>query len=421
MTTTHEAPTYTGTGQAYPGAGQWYPGQEYPGQGYPGGPWHGPAGPGGPGGPYGYGGGGQGPGRPGHRWRHRFALATVAVVAGLGTFFGLLAATASSRSGTLTTAQIASQTDPALVDIVSSLGLQQAESAGTGLVLTPSGEILTNNHVIKGATAIRVTDIGNGHTYRAKVVGYDQSRDIAVLQLVGASGLQTAALGDSASVHSGDKVVALGNAGGKGGTPSVAVGRVAGLNASIMASDQGAGTVERLTGLIHHTAPIQPGDSGGPLVNSDGKVIGIDTAASASTGFQFQANQRTQAVAIPINAAVTLAHQIAARQASATVHIGATGLLGVGVMSADQAAANGVPAGSGAVVQQAIPGTPAARAGITGGDVIVAAGGHRVSGPNGLQAALERFHPGNRVSVTWADQFGQTHSATVTLANGPAQ
>ena len=126
---------------------------------------------------------------------------------------------------------------------MSNLGLQQAESAGTGLVLTPSGEILTNNHVIKGATAIKVRDIGNGHTYPAKVVGYDQSRDIAVIQLVGASGLQTAALGDSSTVKAGDKVVALGNALGKGGTPSVAVGHVAGLGASIMASDAGAGTV----------------------------------------------------------------------------------------------------------------------------------------------------------------------------------
>jgi len=411
MTTTHEPPTYAGPGQEYPG----------PGQAYPGSPWHGPAGPGGPGGPYGYGGGGQGPGRPVRRWRHRFALATVAVVAGLGTFFGLLAATASSRSGTLTTAQIATQTDPGLVDIVSNLGLQQAESAGTGLVLTPSGEVLTNNHVIKGATAIKVTDIGNGRTYPAKVVGYDQSRDIAVLQLVGASGLQTAALGDSSSVQAGDKVVALGNALGKGGTPSVAVGHVAGLNSSIMASDEGAGTAERLTGLIHHTAPIQPGDSGGPLVSTTGKVIGIDTAASASAGFQFQPAQRTQAFAIPINAAIALAHQIEAGQASDTVHIGATGLLGVGVMSADQAAANGISAGSGAVVQQAIAGTPAARAGITGGDVITAAGGHRVSGPNGLQSALERYHPGDRVTITWSDQSGQTHSATMVLANGPAQ
>lgn len=403
MTMTYDPRTYAGPGEEQPGS-----------------PWHGPEGPGGPGGPHGYGGGGDGR-PPAGRWRHRFGLAAVAVVAGLGTFFGLLTATGPSSSAVLTTKQIAAQTDPALVDIVSNLGLQGAESAGTGLVLTPSGEVLTNNHVIKGATSIRVTDVGNGRSYPAKVVGYDQSKDIAVLQLVGASGLQTVALGNSSSAKVGDKVVALGNAGGQGGTPSVAVGRIASLNAAISASDAGAGTVERLTGLIHHNAPIQPGDSGGPLVNTAGKVIGIDTAASAAAGFQFQPSARTQAFAIPIDQAVVLARQIEAGQASATVHIGRTGLLGVGVMSVGQAAANGISAGSGAVVEQALPGTPAARAGITGGDVIIAAGGHRVAGPNGLQAALERFHPGNRVSVTWMDQAGATHSATVVLANGPAQ
>ena len=404
MTMIYDPPTYADPGQTPPGA-----------------PWHGPAGPGGPGGTYGYGGGGEGPGQPTRRWRHRFGLASVAVVAGLGTFFGLLVATASSRPAVLTTAQIAAQTDPGLVDVVSTLGLQQAESAGTGLVLTPSGEVLTNNHVIKGATAIKVRDIGNGRTYAAKVVGYDQTRDIAVLQLQGASGLQTAALGDSSTAKVGDKVVALGNALGKGGTPAVAVGHIASLNASIVASDEGAGTAERLSGLIHHNAPIQPGDSGGPLVSNTGKVIGIDTAASAATGFQLQTNSRTQAFAIPINGAVALARQIEAGQASDTIHIGPTGLLGVGVMSASQAASSGVSAGSGAVVEQALPGTPAARAGITGGDVIVAAGGHRITSPSGLQAALERFHPGNSVSITWSDQVGQTHSATLVLANGPAQ
>jgi len=367
MTMIYDPPTYADPGQTPPGA-----------------PWHGPAGPGGPGGTYGYGGGGEGPGQPTRRWRHRFGLASVAVVAGLGTFFGMMIATASSRPAVLTTAQIAAQTDPGLVDVVSTLGLQQAESAGTGLVLTPSGEVLTNNHVIKGATAIKVRDIGNGRTYPAKVVGYDQSRDIAVIQLQGASGLQTAALGDSSTAKVGDKVVALGNALGKGGTPAVAVGHIAGLNASIVASDEGAGTSERLTGLIHHNAPIQPGDSGGPLVSNTGKVIGIDTAASASTGFQFQTNTRTQAFAIPINGAVALAQQIEAGQASDTVHIGPTGLLGVGVMSAGQAASS-------------------------------------VTSPAGLQAALERFHPGNSVNITWQDQSGQTHSATVVLANGPAQ
>jgi S1-C subfamily serine protease len=403
MTMIYEPPTYAGSGQTPPGS-----------------PWHGADGPGGPGGPYGYGGGGQGPGQPVRRWRHRFTLAAVAVVAGLGTFFGLLTATASSHSAVLTTAQIAAQTDPGLVDVMTNLGLQQARAAGTGIVLTQSGEILTNNHVIKGATSIKVRDIGNGRTYSAKVVGYDQSRDIAVIQAVGASGLQTAALGDSSSVKAGDKVVALGNALGKGGTPSVAVGHVAGLGASITASDEGSGTSEQLTGLIHHTAPIQPGDSGGPLVSNTGKVIGIDTAASGS-GFQFQQSARTQAFAIPINGAVALAHQIEAGQASATIHLGPTGLLGVGVQSADQAASSGISAGSGAVVAQALPGTPAERAGITGGDVIIAAGGHMVTSPSGLQSALEPFHPGGHVSITWTDQTGQNHTATVVLANGPAQ
>ena len=403
MTMIYEPPTYAGPGQTPPGS-----------------PWHGADGPGGPGGPYGYGGGGQGPGQPVRRWRHRFTLAAVAVVAGLGTFFALLTATASSRPAVLTTAQISSQTDPGLVDVMTNLGLQQAQAAGTGIVLTQSGEILTNNHVIKGATSIKVRDIGNGRTYSAKVVGYDQSRDIAVIQAVGASGLQTAALGDSSSVKVGDKVVALGNALGKGGTPSVAVGHVAGLGASITASDEGSGTSEQLTGLIHHTAPIQPGDSGGPLVSNTGKVIGIDTAASGS-GFQFQQSARTQAFAIPINGAVALAHQIEAGQASATIHLGPTGLLGVGVQSADQAASSGISAGSGAVVEQALPGTPADRAGITGGDVIIAAGGHMVSSPSGLQSALEPFHPGGHVSITWTDQTGQNHTATVVLANGPAQ
>jgi len=343
-------------------------------------------------------------------------------VAGLGTFFGLMAVTASSGNTILTTAQVATQTDPGLVDVVSTLGLQHAASAGTGLVLTPSGEILTNNHVIKGATSIRVTDIGNGRTYPAKVVGYNQSKDIAVLQLVGASGLQTVALGDSSTVKVGDKVVALGNAGGKGGTPSVAVGKVAGLGAAINASDGGAGTVEHLTGLIRHSAPIQPGDSGGPLVSNTGKVIGIDTAGSSSAGFQFQGgqSQATQAFAVPINEAVAVAHQIEAGQASATVHIGATGILGVGVTPADQAAANGVPTGAGAVIAQVVPGMPADRAGLAAGDVITSAGGHQISSPSALQAAMEGHHPGDSVRIGWTDQFGQTHFATLILANGPA-
>jgi S1-C subfamily serine protease len=379
-------------------------------------PWFGPGDPAGPGGPPGYG-GGEGPGNPTRRFRRGLLVTGVAGAAALAAFWGLSAAGVTSGSKVLTTSQIATQTDPGLVDIYTTLGYQQAQAAGTGMVLTSSGEVLTNNHVINGATSITARDIGNGRTYQAKVVGYDHSHDIAVIQLQGASGLQTVTLGDSGSASSGQKVVALGNALGKGGTPAVATGHIASLGASITASDEGAGTSEQLTGLIHHNAGIQPGDSGGPLVDTAGQVIGINTAASQGTQFQ---GQQTQAFAIPINQAKSIAGQIEAGTSSTTVHIGPTGLLGVQIMSADSAAANGIQAGAGATVAGVVSGTPAAGAGLTQGDVIVSVDGQSVSSPEQLQSALGQHHPGDSVTIGWQDQAGQTQSAAVVLANGPA-
>ena len=380
-------------------------------------PWPGSAGPGGPDGPAGYGGWGDGPRKPGRRFRHPAMLAATALVFGLGSFFVVKTSGIASPDPVLTTAQIAAKTDPSLVDINTNLGLQGGAAAGTGQVLTSNGEVLTNNHVIAGATSIKATDIGNGRTYTAKVVGYNQTKDIAVIQLQGASGLQTADLGNSSSTAVGQKVVAVGNALGKGGTPSVVAGHITGLNASITAQDEGAATSENLTGLIHHNAPIQPGDSGGPLVNNHGQVVGINTAASS--GFQFQSGA-TQAFAIPINEAMAIASQIVAGHSSSTVHIGATGLLGVQITPANNAAANGIQAGSGAAVAGVVSGTPAAQTGLAAGDVITTAGGHLVTSPKTLQAALEQLHPGDSVTIGWTDQAGQTHTATVTLINGPA-
>ena len=379
-------------------------------------PWFGPGDPAGPGGPPGYG-GGEGPGNPTRRFRRGLLVVGLAGAAALAAFWGLSAAGVTSGSKVLTTSQIATQTDPGLVDINTTLGYQQARAAGTGMVLTSSGEVLTNNHVINGATSITARDIGNGRTYQAKVVGYDHSHDVAVLQLQGASGLQTVTLGDSGSASSGQKVVALGNALGKGGTPAVATGHIARLGASITASDEGAGTSEQLTGLIHHNAGIQPGDSGGPLVNTAGQVIGINTAASQGTQFQ---GQQTQAFAIPISQAKSIAGQIEAGTSSTTVHIGPTGLLGVQIMSAGSAAANGIQTGAGANVAGVVAGTPAAGAGLTQGDVIVSVDGQSVSSPEQLQSALGQHHPGDSVTIGWQDQTGQTQSASVVLANGPA-
>jgi S1-C subfamily serine protease len=395
----------------------------YGGPDYPGGPGGYGGGPGGyGGGPAGYGEGPQGRGGRTRRLRRVVLLAGVAVLAGAGAFFGMNAATGSAPHTALTTSEITAQADPGLVDVVSTLGYQQAEAAGTGQVLTSSGEVLTNNHVIEGATSISVTDIGNGHTYQAKVVGYDQSKDIAVLQLEGASGLKTVSLGNSGTAAVGQSVVAIGNAGGQGGTPSVVTGQITALNQSITASDQGSGTSEQLSGLIEDNADIQAGDSGGPLLNSYGQVIGIDTAASSGTGFEFQSqqSQATQAFAIPINEALSTASQIEAGDASSTVHIGATGFLGVEVMSSSNAASQGVQTGSGAAVAGFTQGSVAQSAGITAGDVITSVDGQAVSSPTALQAAMEQHHPGDKVTIGWTDQSGQTHSATVTLASGPA-
>jgi S1-C subfamily serine protease len=366
--------------------------------------------------PPGYGEGPSGPRRgPARRARFRLLILVVAFAVGAATFLGLQPSSAS------TTAQIAAKVSPGLVDVVSTLGYQQARAAGTGMVLTSSGTVLTNNHVIQGATSIAVTDIGNGRTYQAKVEGYDRSHDIAVLQLQGAAGLQTVDLGDSADAAVGQRVVALGNAGGKGGAPSVAEGHIVGLGASITAAEASTGTSEQLTDLIHHNADIQPGDSGGPLVNSAGEVIGVDTAASS--GFRLESGQtqaHTQAFAIPVNEAVSIARQIEAGTGSASVHIGATAFVGVQIMSASNAVSNGVPDGSGAVVAGILPKSPAEAAGLAAGDVITSVAGQPVSSPEVLQAVLGQHHPGDRATVSWTSQSGQTQSASITLTTGPA-
>ncbi len=376
-----------------------------------------------------------------HRGRHALGLAATAVVAAavgaglaVGLSHGSTAGTDSASSTSnevLSTAQIASKTDPALVDVVSTLGYTQGDEAeGTGIVLTSNGEILTNNHVINGATSISVTDIGNGKTYKATVVGYDESSDIAVLQLSGASGLATANIGDSSTVAVGNSVVALGNAGGAGGTPSVAAGSVVALNQSITASDESSGTSENLTGLIETNADIQPGDSGGPLVNSHGQIVGIDTAASSSyqfggygnggyggygnggSGSDGSSDSATQGYTIPIDTAMSIAREIEAGQGSSTVHIGATAFIGLSIDTTNQYS-NGV------LLEGVEQGSAAAAAGITGGDLITAINGQAVSTGTQISEALIPLHPADKISISWEDTSG-THTQTITLTTGPA-
>ncbi|MGA3218348.1 MAG: trypsin-like peptidase domain-containing protein [Acidimicrobiales bacterium] len=363
-----------------------------------------------------------------HRRHRRAAGAAVtlaAAVAGIGVghvmLGGSAANTASTADVTLSVAQVEAKVDPVLVDVVSTLDYGQGEAAGTGIVLTSSGEVLTNNHVVEGATSIEVTDIGNGKTYRAAVVGYDASADIAVIKLQGASGLKTASLANASTVAVGESVVAIGNAGGVGGTPSAATGTVTALGQSITASDETSGSAEQLANLVETDAAIQPGDSGGPLVNVRGQVVGIDTAGSSTFQFQLAGSQNasgTDGYAIPMNEALSIAKQIESGKSSSSVHIGASAFLGVEVASSSAYFSSG-PTTSGATVVGVVSGSPAAEAGLASGDTITSVGGHAVTSSSSLRAVMDRFHPGQKVSVSWLDQYGNSYKATVELATGP--
>ena len=344
-------------------------------------------------------------------------------------------------SGPSDVSAIAKKVDPGLVDIDTTLGYQQEEAAGTGIVLTSTGEVVTNNHVIDGATTISVTDVGNGKTYSASVVGYNRTKDIAVLQLHGASGLNTATIGNSSSVSVGEDIVGIGNAGGTGGTPSAAGGTVTALNQSITASDEGDATSEQLTELIETNADIQPGDSGGSLVDTSGDVLGIDTAASA--GFSFQSSGQSsgnQGYAIPINEPITIAKEIEAGTSSSTVHIGATAFLGVEVAQSTCGGNTGGGSGfgfggggfggnsgsgssssSGALICSVITSSPAQESGLADGDTITSVNGQSVTSPGALTNLLGPFHPGDKVTIGWTDTSGNTHTASVQLSSGPPQ
>lgn len=198
---------------------------------------------------------------------------------------------------------------PALVTIVARLPAQHAAGAGTGIVLTSDGEVLTNYHVIAGGSTIRATVGGTGEAYPASVVGVDRRHDVAVLRLRGASGLRVARLGDSSTVRPGEPVAAIGGADGPGAALSVVTGSVRGLERAVTTRrDELTGRTERLTGLIEIAANIREGDSGGPVLDSAGRVLGVTVAATVRAGGDEPAGT---GFAIPINTAVAVAKSIA--------------------------------------------------------------------------------------------------------------
>ena len=278
--------------------------------------------------------------------------------------------------------------------------------AGTGMVVTASGEVLTNNHVIRGATQIRVRVPGSGRTYRARVLGYSIPADVALLRLTGATGLETVSLGNSSTVAVGDEVVAVGNAGGTGELMTRS-GTVTGRGVTISVGDGRSGTV-RLSRLIETSADLRQGDSGGPLFDASERVIGMN--AAATTG-----DVDSDGYAIPINRVRSIAARIRMGASTATVHVGATPFLGVLISSRPSGSSRGL------LLAGVQPGSPAARAGIGRGDVLLSLNGTAIRSSSQLVSLLLRFRPGDPVRLAWTDELGERQTATVILASGPPQ
>jgi S1-C subfamily serine protease len=287
-----------------------------------------------------------------------------------------------------------------VVIVKTDLALEQASAAGTGIVLTKDGQILTNNHVIAGATTIRVTVPATHKTYTADVMGYDPADDIALLKLEGASNLATATTGNSAKLKIGQTARAVGNANGAGKL-IVTKGKVVGLNRTISVQQED-GSFSKLANLVASTAKLVPGDSGGPLLDASGHVIGVDAAGSASgdSGVGF---------AVAINKALTITKQIATSRASQLVHIGATAFIGIEAQDGPK----------GVLVGGVFPGSPAETAGLAAGDVITSIDGTTLTDSASLRTVLFGHHPGDSITIAYTDAAGNPGTATVTLADGP--
>ncbi|MFL6062595.1 MAG: S1C family serine protease, partial [Marmoricola sp.] len=285
-----------------------------------------------------------------------------------------------------------------LVEISSTLS--DGTARGTGIIWTSDGTVVTNHHVVAGATAIKVTDVATGQSYTATYVGGDATADVAVLRLEGASGLTPAALAPTAA-GADDAVTAVGDAGGDGGTLTASPGTVTALGQHITVREDD-GSAASLSGLIEVHAYVVPGDSGGAVLNSDGEVVGMNVAASAGS-------REVSGYAIPIAEVSSVVQQILSGPESSTIDLGYNGYLGVGLDPRSQAP----------LVARTTTRSGAATAGIGAGDTITSVDGHAVATVTELRALLARTSPGDRVEVGWTDAGGAAHTAEVTLVDGP--
>jgi S1-C subfamily serine protease len=288
-----------------------------------------------------------------------------------------------------------------LVRIVSTMKYDGAKAAGTGMVLTPDGEVVTNHHVVEGATSIRVKVMSTAKSYVATVVGTDAKDDVAVLQLTGASGLSTVTP-DPDGISVGDAVTAVGDANGTVDNFSAAPGKVLATGQTITTQDEATASGERLTGLVKISSDVVSGDSGGATYDSDGEVVAMTTAASSG-------GSDVDGYAVPIAKVLRIAGDLEGGVTGSGYGSGYPAFLGVALGQ------------TGTTVQGVYAGTPAAAAGLSAGDRIIAVGSTTVQSARALHAAVARLSPGNRVAVAWTDAAGVSHTRTVTLATGPVE
>ena len=275
-------------------------------------------------------------------------------------------------------------------------------AAGTGMILTADGKVLTNYHVVAGTGKIAVTVADTGDTYTATVVGFDQAKDVALLQLKDASGLTTVTV-DNDQVAVGDQVAAVGNASG-GGELVMAAGDVTATGQDLtVSSDSPWGNSEDLSGLVETNARAVPGDSGGPMFDAQNEVLGMTTAGSTK--------ERTS-YAVPIATALAVVDQIETGQDAGTVRVGPAGYVGIKVADAEQG-------GTGKTITEVVAGSPAAKAGIISGSRLTKVGDTPITASTNLATVIRALEPGQQVSLEWTTRNGTQKSATVTLGSSP--
>ena len=275
------------------------------------------------------------------------------------------------------------------------------QGAGSGFVLTPDGVIVTNNHVVDGATTITVT-LADGRKLPARVLGRDSTADLAVVK-IDATGLPAVKIGRSDALVVGDSVVAIGNALALDGGPTVTQGIVSALDRTISAGEQGGGAnSETLRHVLQTDAAINPGNSGGPLLNAAGEVVGINTAVAGDA--------QNIGFALAIDKAMPIINQLKTGQTPAQPFLGlSTVTLSPGIQRQ-----LGLDVSKGAVVAAVTPGSGADGAGLQQGDVITRIDGKDVASADDVSTAVSDHKPGDRIEIT-VDRGGSTRTVTATI------